>query len=169
MARLNFSHGEPDEHAKDAQTIRSVARELGQTVTILADLPGPKIRIGQLEKEPLPLKKGDSVTLTTRDIPGCGDLIPVAYPALTKSLKRGSRIYMNDGSIMLKVQGVAGEEVRCKVAVGGSILSHKGVNLPGAQIFMEPVSQRDSTSSTSGSATTYASSASPSWKRQRTS
>ena len=143
VARLNFSHGEPDEHAKDAETIRSIARELGQTVTILADLPGPKIRIGRLEREPLPLKKGDSVTLTTRDIPGRGDLIPVAYPALIRSLSRGSPIYMNDGSIMLKVRDVAGEEVRCKVVVGGSILSHKGVNLPGAEIFMEPVSQRE--------------------------
>jgi pyruvate kinase len=143
VARLNFSHGEPEEHAEDAKTIRSVARELGQTVAILADLPGPKIRIGQLEREPLLLRKGEAVTLTTRDMPGRGSLIPVAYPAMTKSLSRGSHIYMNDGSIMLKVLDVAGEEVQCKVAVGGSILSHKGVNLPGAEIFMEPVSERE--------------------------
>ncbi len=143
VARLNFSHGNLETHADDIRRIRAAADELGQPVAVMADLPGPKIRLGALAVEPTLLKKGDRVTLTTRDVPGNSQLIPVAYPQLPQSVAEGSTIYINDGAILLKVQEVAHETVVCRVVIGGPILSHKGVNLPGAQIFLEPVSERE--------------------------
>ncbi len=145
VARLNLSHGDLATHAEDIRRIRAAADELRQPVAVMADLPGPKIRLGTLAAEPTMLKKGDRVTLTTRDVPGNSEIVPVAYPQLPQSVARGSSIYINDGAILLKVREVGRETVVCSVIIGGPILSHKGVNLPGAPIFLEPVSQRELT------------------------
>ncbi len=143
VARLNLSHGSLEEHREDIRHIRSVSAGLGRLVLILVDLPGPKIRVGRLDREPLELKKGDIVTLTTEDVLGRSSLIPVSYERLPESVSRGSTVYLNDGFIQLRVQGVAGSEVRCKVMVGGDLLSHKGLNLPKARIFAEPVTEKE--------------------------
>ena len=144
VARINFSHGSLDEHREDIRNIRTLARELNRPLPILADLPGPKIRMGRLAKEPLVLKKGDEVTLTTDTaVLGEGRLLPVEFPALPDAVSRGSSIYVSDGVIRLKVQQVSGKEVRCKVLVGGELLSRKGINLPGGRILAEPISERD--------------------------
>jgi pyruvate kinase len=143
IARLNFSHGSLNEHAEDIENIRKAANALGRPVSILVDLPGPKIRVGTLYKEPITLNKGDAVTLTTKDLPGTETTIPVAYRRLPESVSKGSAIYINDGAISLTVLDVTEEEVQCRVIIGGVLLSHKGINLPGAPIFMEPVSERE--------------------------
>jgi pyruvate kinase len=143
VARLNFSHGNLEAHAEDIRRIRAAADELGQPVAVMADLPGPKIRLGALAVEPTLLKKGERVTLTVRDVPGNGRLIPVAYPELPRSVARGGAIYINDGAILLKVQEVTDDTVTCRVVIGGPILSHKGVNLPGAHLSPEPVSAHE--------------------------
>jgi len=137
VARLNFSHGNPEEHREDIRRIRSIAAQLDRVVTILIDLPGLKIRIGELQNEPLTLKKGDNVTLATQDILGTASRIPVNYKRLPETVSKGSLIYLNDGFLQLRVQGVSSDEVRCKVIIGGPLLSQKGLNLPRAKIFMD--------------------------------
>jgi pyruvate kinase len=107
VARLNFSHADLDDHRENIRRIRSAAAQVGRLVTILADLAGPKIRIGTLHNEPLVLKKGDTVALTTQDIPGTATRIPVNYPGLPQSVSKGSLIYLNDGFLQLRVQSDA--------------------------------------------------------------
>ena len=143
VARLNFSHGTFQEHTETIRSIRSIATRLKRIVPILADLPGPKIRIGLLENEPLILKKGEEITLTTQDLSGKAGLIPVNYKRLPESVRLGGAIFLNDGFIQLKVANVSGDAVRCKVVVGGPLLSHKGLNLPGAEMFVEAVTDKD--------------------------
>jgi pyruvate kinase len=143
VARLNFSHGTLEEHKAIIKTIRSLADALDRNVLILIDLPGPKIRIGTLQHEPLVLKKGSLVTLTTKPVIGTDWQIPVDYSKLPKSVFRGSLIYLNDGFVQLKVQSVFGSEVRCKVIIGGELLSKKGINLPEAKIPFKTITQSD--------------------------
>ena len=144
VARINLSHGSLDEHAEDVRNIRSVARELNRPVPILADLPGPKIRLGRLSEEPLVLKKGDEIRLTIDQVAtGCDGLIPVDFPELVGSVHKGGTIYVSDGIIRLKVVEKAGKEVRCRVVTGGEVFSRKGLNLPGAHVLAEPVSEKE--------------------------
>ena len=118
VGRLNFSHGNPEEHREDIRRIRSIASHLERVVTILIDLPGPKIRIGKLQNEPLVLKKDDTVTLTPNNILGTVSRIPINYTQLSQSVSKGSLIYLNDGFLQLKVREISGDEVRCKVMIG---------------------------------------------------
>jgi pyruvate kinase len=143
VARLNFSFGTFSEHRKDIRQIKKTADKLEKTVTLLIDLPGSKIRIGTLESEPILLKRNTQITLTSRDIHGTDTLIPVKYDQLTKSVSKGQAIYLSDGFIQLKVQDVLDDEVYCKVIIGGPLYSAKGVNLPGAKVFLESVTKRD--------------------------
>jgi len=143
IARINFSHGTQADHQQTISSIRAVSKKHNGRCPVLVDLPGPKMRIGKLAAEPLFLKKQTEVTLTTRDIPGTPSLIPVTYRRLPDSVSPGSVIYLNDGFIELKVIAVLKDEVRCIVTTGGAILSGKGINLPGAKIFMNPVTSRD--------------------------
>ena len=143
IARINLSHGTLEEHRQTIASIRVVAERLGRRCPILVDLPGPKIRIGKLETEPLLLTKKTEVTLTTRDVLGTPTIIPVTYRRLPESVSPGSVIYLNDGFIALEVMKVLHDEVRCMVTMGGQLLSGKGLNLPGAKIFMNPVTDRD--------------------------
>ncbi|MBW2630513.1 MAG: pyruvate kinase [Deltaproteobacteria bacterium] len=143
IARINFSHGTLEEHQQTIASIRMVAEKLGRRCPILVDLPGPKMRIGKLEKEPLFLTKGTEVTLTTRNVLGTPAIIPVTYRRLPESVSPGSVIYLNDGFIAMEVITVLDDEVLCTVTMGGQLLSGKGLNLPGAKIFMNPVTDRD--------------------------
>ena len=110
---------------------------------IMADLPGPKIRIGKLLEEPLLLEKGNEVILTVKDLVGTPNQIPVAYKSLPESVSPGSLIFLNDGFIQLQVEKVSGEEVFCRTVIGGPLLSHKGLNLPGVKIVADAVSETD--------------------------
>jgi len=143
VARLNFSHGNPEDHRHDIRRIRSIASHLERVVTILIDLPGPKIRIGTLQNEPLVLKKDDTVTLTADNILGTVSRIPINYTQLSQSVSKGSLIYLNDGFLQLRVREVSGDEVRCKVMIGGPLLSQKGLNIPRAKISMDPITDKD--------------------------
>lgn len=143
VARVNFAHEGIEEHRRNIERIRGVAQELNRLVAILADLPGPKIRIGKLKGEPISLKKGNNVTLTIEDISGTPFLIPVEYKKLPKIVSKGDLIYLNDGFIQLRVQELKREEVECKVIIGGELLSHKGLNLPGKRILTDAVTERD--------------------------
>lgn len=143
VARLNFAHGDFEQHGRDIQTVRKAAKSLGRECVILIDLPGPKIRLGQLAKEPIMLNMGDQVSLTTDEIKGTKKLIPVNYEQITKSVKKGGLVYLNDGFVQLRVLAVGAKEVKCRVLIGGELYSHKGLNLPEAKMFVEPITEHD--------------------------
>lgn len=143
VARLNFSHSDLEDHRMLIGRIRSVAEELNQVVAIMADLPGPKIRIGDIENEPMALEKDEEVILTTRDVPGKDLVIPVQYKQIAESVTPGSPIYLSDGFIQLNCMAVEGEDIHCRVEVGGLLYSKKGINLPGSKIYVSPITARD--------------------------
>ena len=143
IARLNFSHGTFEDHKKDIQIIRSTAAGINRIVPILVDLPGPKIRVGILENEPILLERGSLVTLTTEQLHNTGNRIPVTYSRLTESVHPKSVIYLNDGFIELEVIEVKGKDVVCRVISEGQLLSGKGLNLPGARLFASSPTERD--------------------------
>lgn len=143
VARLNFSHGTPDSHRREIAAINEVSKKLGRPVGMFADLPGAKIRIGILPNEPLMLQKGELITLSVAPDAASKSFIPVEYKQLPESVSVGGTIYLNDGFIELRVEKISGTEVTCGVVMGGPLLSHKGLNLPGAKLFVDPVTDKD--------------------------
>jgi pyruvate kinase len=143
VARLNFSHGDFDSHKKVIDTLRSASRATGRRVAIMADLSGPKMRIGKLKEEPVELKAGDVFTLTTKEILGDVTRASVSSSRLPKAVKPGDALYLNDGFIQLEVSKVDGDEVRCKVVVGGELRSRKGLNLPDIDLGITAFTERD--------------------------
>ncbi|MBE0569884.1 MAG: pyruvate kinase, partial [Deltaproteobacteria bacterium] len=143
VARLNFSHGAFDSHHRVIVNLRAAARATGRRLAIMADLPGPKIRIGQLKEEPVELAPGDAMVLTTDDVACDRERVSVSFKRLPQVVKRGDALYLNDGIIQLEVLSVAGNDVACKVAVGGELRSHKGLNLPGIDLGIGAFTERD--------------------------
>ncbi|AEH60574.1 pyruvate kinase [Methanosalsum zhilinae DSM 4017] len=143
ISRLNFSHGNFQDHKDVIQKIRNISRELCIEIAIMADLPGPKIRTGKLETEPIHLSKGDEVILTTENVRGEGQIIPVNYKKLPESVSPGNFIYLNDGFIQLECLKILKNNVYCRVITEGPLSSNKGVNLPGIDIDLEPVTEND--------------------------
>src|SRR4029079_72176 len=112
-------------------------------IAIMADLSGPKMRIGRLTAEPIPLKHGDLFTLTADDIVGDRERVSVSFTRLPKVVKPGDKLSLNDGYIQLEVVEVRGLDVRCKVTVGGELRSRKGLNLPGIDLGVSAFTDRD--------------------------
>jgi pyruvate kinase len=140
-ARLNLSHGTHDEHAERFRRIRKVADEAGRPVAIIADLQGPKIRIGDLA-EPVVLRKGEEVTVCAEELCRDNDL-PVAPAVIGDVLKPGHDVLIDDGLVRLRVGDVADGRARCEVVVGGRVTSHKGVNLPGVPLPIPSLTRKD--------------------------
>ncbi len=128
--RLNFSHADRDRHAATIDAIRAAARRVGREVAILGDLPGPKMRIGELRDDVAELHTGMQVTLTPRQVQGDEQTIPVAWAGVS-SLRENELVYLADGAIRLRVGRGGAEGVDCEVEVGGTLSSHKGMNIPG--------------------------------------
>jgi len=143
VARLNFSHGDFESHKRVIDTLRSASRATGRRVAIMADLSGPKMRIGKLKEEPVQLMAGDVFTLTTKEIFGDGTRASVSFSRLPKAVKPGDALYLNDGFIQLEVAQVEGDDVRCKVVVGGALRSRKGLNLPDIDLGITAFTDRD--------------------------
>lgn len=143
VARLNFSHGDFAAHKKVIQNLRAVARATGRRVAIMGDLPGPKIRIGQLAEEPVELKPGDTFVLTTQEIIGDAGRASVTFTRLPQVVKPKDTIFLNDGIIQLEVVRVQGVEVACRVVVGGELRSRKGLNLPGIDLGISAFTDHD--------------------------
>jgi pyruvate kinase len=143
VARLNFSHGDFESHKKVIQNIRKASKEVGIDVAIMADLPGPKMRVGQLIEEPIELKKGDPFTLTIKDITGHHKKVSVSFKKLPLVVKPGNSLFLNDGIIELVVKKVHREDVVCEVVVGGELRSRKGLNLPGIDLGLSAFTKRD--------------------------
>lgn len=143
VARLNFSHGDFESHGMAIEKLRAAAQTAGRRLTIMADLPGPKMRIGQLDQEPIELKPDDPFTLTTEDIIGDQRRVSVTFGRLPQAVKPGDTLYLNDGIIQLEVENITGNDVTCKVLVGGELRSKKGLNLPGIDLGISAFTERD--------------------------
>jgi pyruvate kinase len=143
VARLNFSHGEFSYHAEVVKRIRAAAEETGRRVAIMADLPGPKMRLGKIDPEPIHLSPGDHFTLTNEDIVGNAERVSMTFTDLPRVVKPGNRLYLNDGLVQLLVDRISGNDVECTVAVGGELRSRKGLNLPGINLGISAFTERD--------------------------
>lgn len=143
VARLNLSHGVPEDHAKDILAIREISEELKKNVAVLADLPGPKIRIGDLKGGSCILRKGERVVLTIREVEGTSSFIPVQFEEFPECVNIGDRIFLNDGFIELKAMQKTGKDVISDVVIGGTLLSKKGMNLPDSHVTAQAVTERD--------------------------
>src|SRR5215831_15554486 len=145
VARLNFSHGDLGEHAERIRRIRSAAKAVGRPVAIMADLPGPKMRIGKIEPEPVQLHAGENFVLTTDEIVGTPQRVSVSFKRLPKVVKPDDQLFLNDGLVQLAVERISGNEVHTKVLVPGELRSKKGLNLPGIHLGISAFTDHDRT------------------------
>jgi pyruvate kinase len=143
VARLNFSHGSFDRHRKIIENVREASRRTACRVALLADLPGPKIRIGMLSREPIELEADQEFTLTTAEINGDDRRASVNDPDLSGFVKAGDALYLNDGYVQLEVVRVQGRDIHCHVTVGGEIRSRVGLNLPGIRLGIKVFTDYD--------------------------
>jgi pyruvate kinase len=143
VARLNFAHGDLDSHRRAIESIRAAASSVGQRVSIMGDLPGPKMRIGHLADESVELERGQSFILQTEEIEGNSHRASLSFGGLPEAVTPGDKVFINDGFIELEVCDVRGEEVHCRVVVGGELRSHKGVNLPGIDLGISAFTEHD--------------------------
>jgi pyruvate kinase len=142
-ARLNFSHGDWDDHTRRIGLIRREAEKAGKQIAIIQDLQGPKLRVGMIKDDAVTLKRGDEISLTTRKVLGTSNIISLNYPRLTKDLKPGDRVLLDDGRLEFKITRRSADGFRCRVITGGVLRSHKGVNLPGAKLSLPSLSRKD--------------------------
>ncbi len=147
VARLNFSHGTYAQHANLIRNIRAAAKKCGESVAILQDLQGPRIRIGEIDSpNGITIKKGERVVLVPQ-----GDFnkkhsalaLPNQYEGLAKDVKAGSHILIADGTMDLRVEKITGKHIECGVVVGGTVKSHKGINVPGVQLAISSITEKD--------------------------
>jgi len=146
VARLNFSHGTHEDHAARIQTLRELSIELNKPVTILQDLQGPKLRVGNIPGGLMNLTPGEIIVLSSRRDDSPSDektFIPMDVPDLEQAVAPGGRILMDDGNLELTVLNVTSNEVEAKVITGGPLSSHKGVNLPGAHLTFPGFTPKD--------------------------
>jgi pyruvate kinase len=144
VARLNFSHGTHEDHARNIERLRRAAEKENRTVCILQDLQGPKIRTGRLERhEPVLLTTGSRVVITPRDIAGLPTRISTTFPDLAREVSAGTRILLCDGLIELRVRTVRGRDVVCDVLNGGMMGEHQGINLPGTALSIPALTEKD--------------------------
>ncbi|MDQ1389475.1 MAG: pyruvate kinase [Acidobacteriaceae bacterium] len=144
VARLNFSHGSHEEHARNLERLRLAAEKENRSVCILQDLQGPKIRTGRLERhEPVLLESGSTVIITPRDIAGTPTRISTTVPDLAREVGAGARILLRDGLIELRVRTVRGKDVVCDVLNGGMLGEHQGINLPGTALSIPAMTEKD--------------------------
>src|SRR5690606_2424575 len=128
-ARLNFSHGQQQEHLETARRLRRAAERAGRNVGLVADLQGPKIRVGTFPGGAVELRSGNDFTLTSREGFGDAERASVSYPLLARDLRPGHVVLLDDGLLSLRVREVRGDDVVCTVEVGGTLSNRKGVNL----------------------------------------
>ena len=143
VARLNFSHGDHQAHHDSIQKIRSLAQQVNKPVAVLADLQGPKLRMGNMPPEGIPLSQGEILVLTTEPIIGAAGRVPVQYEHLPGAVKPGDRILIDDGLIELMVSQVKGTEIETHVVTGGLLTSNKGLNLPRASLAIPAITEKD--------------------------
>jgi len=143
VARLNFSHGDFEEHGNRIRNLRQACRELNKTVAILLDTKGPEIRTGKLREEPIELEQDKEIVLTTEEILGDAQRISVTYEGLPDDVHVGSTILLDDGLIELRVVGISGKDIKCRIVNGGTLKSKKGVNVPGVKTSFPGITDKD--------------------------
>ncbi|MCL6583635.1 MAG: pyruvate kinase [bacterium] len=143
VARLNFSHGTRDEHQQTLADIRSISKRLGKPIAVLQDLPGPKLRIGPIAGGEVQLKQGEPFTLTSEPVEGTAQRVSVNYPLMIRDVKIGDTLLLADGSIQLEVIAKGSDKIECRVLSGGTLASHKGINLPGESSSIPAFTSQD--------------------------
>ncbi len=143
VARINFSHGHQATHARNIALIRRLAQEAGQVIAILADLQGPKLRIGDIVGGKVLLRPGEELSLTTRPVPGDATLVNLPHPELVRDVRPGDCILLDDGLLELEALETTETDIRCRIVTGGYLGSHKGVSVPGNPLSLPSLTAKD--------------------------
>ena len=143
VARMNLSHGSYAEHEQVYRMVRRASDEAGHGVGIVADLQGPKIRLGKVDGGPHLLAEGEEFTITTRSVPGDSAICSTTYAGLPGDVEKGDQILIDDGRVRVEVLEVDGTDVRTRVRVAGPVSSNKGLNLPGVAVSVPALSAKD--------------------------
>jgi pyruvate kinase len=143
VARLNFAHGEIEQHAETVARIRTAAENVGREVAVLQDVPGPKLRIGPVKDGVCQLDPGSRVVLTPERIEGDCHRLPIAWAGLAEIMALEDVAYLADGAIRLRVKAINGGDVECEVEIGGNVASRQGLNLPNVSMSLPAVSEED--------------------------
>ncbi|WP_410538970.1 pyruvate kinase [Streptomyces sp. KL2] len=143
VARLNLSHGAHAEHEERYHRVRRASEATGRSVGILADLQGPKIRLGRFREGPVLLERGEEFTITTEDVEGDREQCGTTYEGLADDVTPGELVLVDDGRVTLRVTAVDGPRIRTEVTEGGMVSDHKGLNLPGVAVSVPALSDKD--------------------------
>ncbi len=143
VARLNLSHGTHDDHSANLANLRAAAEDVGRAVGVLADLQGPKIRVGTFPDGPVELNVGDEFTITTDDVPGDATRVSTTYKGLPGDVRPGDRVLIDDGRVVLECTKATGTDVHTRVVYGGTVSNHKGLNLPGVAVSVPALTEKD--------------------------
>ncbi len=143
VARLNFSHGTHEEHREVIECIRRATKETGRIVGILLDLQGPKIRVGRFDGGEALLEEGNRFTITGREVGGTREIVSTTHARLARDVVPGDPILLDDGLLVLEVEEIEGQDVHCRVRMGGVLKNNKGINLPGAALSVDTITEKD--------------------------
>ena len=143
VARLNFSHGTHEDHRRMVQTLRQVSKDTGRVVGILLDLQGPKVRVGRFKEGGVMLNPGARFTITGAEVEGTQTQVSTTHTGLSKDVHRDDKVLLDDGNIVLKVLEIRHPEVICEVVIGGMLKNNKGINLPGAALSVDTITEKD--------------------------
>src|SRR4051812_479090 len=143
VARLNFSHGKHEDHARAYRLVREATDKVGRAVAVLADLQGPKIRLGTFADGPVVWETGSRVCITVEDVDGTADRVSTTYKDLSNDVRVGDRLLIDDGKLALTVVDVVGPDVFCLVLEGGPVSNNKGLSLPGVAVSVPAMSEKD--------------------------
>ncbi|WP_285503308.1 pyruvate kinase [Actinokineospora sp. NBRC 105648] len=143
VARMNFSHGSHGDHKQVYDLVRTAGDEAGRAVGILADLQGPKIRLGTFAGGPVEWRTGDVVRITVEDVAGTHDRVSTTYKGLAEDARKGDRLLVDDGKVGLTVVDIDGQDVVCEVTEGGPVSNNKGLSLPGMDVSVPALSEKD--------------------------
>ena len=143
VARLNFSHGEHEEHGRRFREVRSAAEAAGRNVAVLADLQGPKIRLGRFADGPVEWATGERVRITVEECEGTHDRVSTTYKQLADDVRPGDKLLVDDGNVALIAVEVDGPDVVCDVTEGGTVSNNKGLSLPGVEVSVPALSEKD--------------------------
>ncbi|MCY3796646.1 MAG: pyruvate kinase [Chloroflexi bacterium] len=143
VARINFSHGDHRAHGETIDNIRRLAAEEGAVVAILCDIQGPKIRIGDLQQDPMVLGIGDNITLTLDDVIGGNGIVSLPHPEFLRDIEAGTILLLDDGNLQFNVREADGRNLLCDVLVGGPLKSRKGVSAPNARLTLSAITDKD--------------------------
>ena len=142
-ARFNFSHGDHEEHLQRLNKLKNVRDAMSRPVATILDTKGPEIRIKSFRTKSISLEAGASFTLTTREVEGTEQIVSVTYPELHQEVAPGQQILIDDGLVALRVEQIEGQEIHCTVETGGSLSANKSINIPGVQIHLPALTEKD--------------------------